>query len=625
MATLIPTFSSCSARMTPGERRLSRVLENHLEEDYLLWYDVPIGRQRRQPDFILLHPQRGIWVLEVKDWKLDSIEQVNRKTVQLLTQSGVKTVQNPLEQARDYVLAIAQLLERDKLLIQPDGRYQGRLAFPYSYGVVFANITRKQFEAAEGLREVLEPNLVLCKDEISETVEPEVLQRRLWNLCTYEYGEPLTSAQIDRIRWHLFPEVRVDHKQLSLLDNEPTTEPEPEKMIPDLLRVMDIQQEQLARSLGEGHRVVHGVAGSGKTLILVYRCLHLVEQITQPILVLCFNVSLAAKLRQMLHEKGVGSNRVIVRHFHGWCADLLWQHRIDKPSYNQFKGEAYVEELVQRVMRAVEAGHIPVGNYGAVMIDEGHDFQSEWLKLAAQMVDPETHSLLVLYDDAQTLYEKRRQQKFSFKSVGIEAQGRTTVLKLNYRNTQEVLAVAYAFAKEVFSSTEGQAEDEPVLVQPQSAGRRGPKPELLRFPSFRQETEYLMERVQQLHQRGVAWNEMAIVYRSRFMGEQIFQCFQRAEVPLEWVNQSRQSRDYQTSAVSIKLMTMHASKGLEFPVVFIPGLGLMPLPNLSSETEARLLYVAMTRAIDQLVMTCDRASEFVKRLEGILTKVLLLS
>ena len=34
---------------------------------------------------------------------------------------------------------------------------------------------------------------------------------------------------------------------------------------------MDLQQEQLARSLGDGHRVIHGVAGSGKTLILGYR------------------------------------------------------------------------------------------------------------------------------------------------------------------------------------------------------------------------------------------------------------------------------------------------------------------------------------------------------------------
>jgi len=66
--------------------------------------------------------------------------------------------------------------------------------------------------------------------------------------------------------------------------------------------------------------------------------------------------------------------------------------------------------------------------------------------------------------------------------VGIQAQGRTTILKVNYRNTAEVLAVAYAFAQEFFTSTEGSDEDAPVLIQPQTAGRRGMKPELIRLP-----------------------------------------------------------------------------------------------------------------------------------------------
>ncbi|HEY9645351.1 MAG TPA: 3'-5' exonuclease, partial [Chroococcidiopsis sp.] len=86
-------------------------------------------------------------------------------------------------------------------------------------------------------------------------------------------------------------------------------------------------------------------------------------------------------------------------------------------------------------------------------------------------------------------------------------------------------------------------------------------------------------------------------------------------IPVEWVNRDSASRNYDPSAVSIKLVTMHSSKGLEFPVVFIPGVGYLPNEHQTPEDEARLLYVAMTRAIDQLVMTCDRPSGFVRRLE----------
>lgn len=61
---------------------------------------------------------------------------------------------------------------------------------------------------------------------------------------------------------------------------------------------------------------------------------------------------------------------------------------------------------------------------------------------------------------------------------------------------------------------------------------------------------------------------------------------------------------------SVRLMTMHASKGLEFPVVFVIGLeeGLFPHPRSMDdlravEEERNLCYVGMTRAMDQLYMT----------------------
>ena len=141
MATLIPAFNTCVQRMTLGERRLAQRLEDKLEDDYRLWYDVPVGTKRLHPDFIILHPLRGLIVLEVKDWKLATIQQVNQETITLLTEAGTKEVDNPLAQARRYALAINQQLEQDCLLVQSEGYYQGKLAFPYSYGVVLTNIT----------------------------------------------------------------------------------------------------------------------------------------------------------------------------------------------------------------------------------------------------------------------------------------------------------------------------------------------------------------------------------------------------------------------------------------------------------------------------------------------------
>ena len=79
MATLIPALGACLRRMTSGEKRLAERLEDKLDDDYLLWYDVPVGPQQLHPDFIVLHPSRGLLILEVKDFRLSTIVQADKE------------------------------------------------------------------------------------------------------------------------------------------------------------------------------------------------------------------------------------------------------------------------------------------------------------------------------------------------------------------------------------------------------------------------------------------------------------------------------------------------------------------------------------------------------------------
>ena len=53
----------------------------------------------------------------------------------------------------------------------------------------------------------------------------------------------------------------------------------------------------------------------------------------------------------------------------------------------------------------------------------------------------------------------------------------------------------------------------------------------------------------------------------------------------------------------------------------IPGLGYMPHPKEDPPAEARLLYVAMTRAIERLILTAHRTSAFVERLAKAIERV----
>ena len=619
MATLIPNRGTCAGRMTSGERRFSQRLEDKLEDDYLCWYDVPVGPSYRHPDFVVLHPNRGILILEVKDWKPETLAEIDRDRTVLNTERGRVVEANPLRQARDYAMEIHRLLQSDPALLQPAGhRREGKLVMPWGFGVVLANISRNQFEQMQ-LENCLAPGSVVCRDEMTENADPEEFQKRLWDMFMMPFPCQLTVPQIDRVRWHLFPQLRIQ-QQGELL---PTLTPEPQAApmeIPDIIRIMDLQQEQLARSLGDGHRVIHGVAGSGKTMILGYRCVELARRMHKPVLVLCFNKTLASRLEQLMVAHDV-HDRVAVRHFHGWCKEQLQTYGLKPPPF-QNSPDRYAALLVDAVIAGVESSAIPRAQYGAVLIDEGHDFAPEWLQLVSQMVDPETNSLLLLYDDAQTLYGNGARRKFSFASVGIQARGRTTILRLNYRNTLEVLSVAKAFAEEVLAAEEADDDHVPV-IPPESAGRRGPMPEVWRARNIWSEADLIAQRVSEALANGASPNDFAVLCHSRSLAELVGKQLQKRGLPVLVASDQRR-RELFNGDASVKVMTMHTSKGLEFDTVFIPGICELAARDTDVERrqqQVRLLYVAMTRALRQLELSHHGEGPTVEQVRSVVENV----
>jgi hypothetical protein len=602
MATFLSSPAAVGARATPGERRFADRLADLLEDDYLCWYDVPVGPKYQHPDFMVLHPRRGLLVLEVKDWRLDTIRDLTPVSATLDLGSGLKTVANPLEQARQYAQAVVRILQSDPLLVNPEGhQYMGGLKFPYGYGVVLTHITRQQFEKS-GMGDVLPAHRVICRDEMTESADAEEFQQRLSQMFSVQFQSLLTLPEIERIRWLLFPEIRIHQQGLALA--EVTDGPAP---APDALKVMDLAQEAIARGQGEGHRVIHGVAGSGKTLILAYRCQFLARTLTKPILVLVFNKALAAWLQFQIASHGL-SEKVSVRHFHGWCMDQLRHYQVPSPP----QGPDFVANLVDAVIRGVDRSQIPRAQYGAVLIDEGHDFEPNWLRLVVQMLDPESNSLLLLYDDAQSIYQSKT-ERFTFRSVGISAVGRTKILKRNYRNTDEILACASAFARELLQEVNAD-EDSVPLVMPEPGGRKGPKPVFRELRNVQEEADCIAHEILQRRKAGTAPSDMGVFYPAQYVGTAVAEALARADIPFEWLKDAK-SKQWQPGHDSVKLMTMHSSKGLRYRVGIIAGAGC--LPYLSKDDDARLMYVAMTRATHELLITGSKRSEFTDRLKEI--------
>ncbi len=612
VAEMIPESLRGLPRVTAGESRLFRLLQQKLDDETLVWFNVPV--RGRYVDFVVLDPKRGLLVLEVKDWRLSQLRSVTPNRIRLVTPSGEKAVTHPLRQVRDYALRVVDTLAADPTLIAHDGPYQGRLAMPFGYGVMWTHVGEWEFRLA--LPEMVESPMLFC-ELLASTLAKEEFAVRLFSLLPFTFPCSLTTEQVDRIRHRIFPEVRLPRPRRLPPAEQPRLFAVPEES----LAVMDLEQERLAKQLGEGHRLLRGVAGSGKTVTLVCRA-RLLAGLNPHwrILVLCYNVSLASYLRQTIGERRVAGAAIDVENFHAFLAPLVRAEGIARTD-----GPEWADDAADALSDRAASGAWSPPRYDAILIDEAQDFRPSWLRLAVACLNPETNSLFVVHDSAQNIYRNG----FSFKRVGIQIRGRTRVLRTNYRNTRSIARLAAAFLSlgVPFVEGEGVRDDEGQfleIVRPRATRRSGPEPQLVECASFREECAETAARVKHWIERGhYAPSDIAILYvrRGAAAGDDryiraLLDALGEAGVPHEWISRDRRSkRALSIDSAAVKVSTIHSAKGLDFGAVALVGLSMLPSSPEHADAERSLVYVGLTRARESLLITYCKESQFVRELK----------
>ncbi|KZZ84106.1 3'-5' exonuclease [Bacillus sp. SJS] len=616
MAYTVPETIRSSA--TAGERLLFTTLKNFLPDDYIVYYEPEI--HGRHPDFVIIGPDLGLVVLEVKDYTQNTIFQVNTDTWTIVNGKGQQAaVKSPIKQARDYMFHITNALQKDKNLIQTEGPYRFKLKFPSGYGAVFTRL-KQDFFVREGLYSVCDPNLVLTRDEIDpdkEEFSEENLIEKIMGMFVvpFRLKEPLTKEEIDAIRYHLFPEVRIS------AEFKPPV-PYQDQLLLSLheIKTMDLHQENLARQIGDKNRLIRGVAGSGKTLILSARAKYLSKQHPEwKILVLCYNISLAQEIRHMIRMKmnepdslfdfdpinaanDGDLKNIQVYNFHAW---LKQEMKIS-------------EKQIPIFVQKLASGEAILPKYDAILIDEGQDFEPEWLSLASSVLNPDTQMLLLVEDRVQNIYSRKRSY---VQDTGLSFQGRSKILSINYRNTAQIVKFAWDFYrnhsamknKVVKGSIEGEE-----IISPQSTRRRGPEPAILKGKNLKEEMGFAIKLMKRLHaEKGVPYSEMLILYRvKRTYNQNIIETIQKelkaAGIPNFWLTENADSkRGYEKNQEKVVISTIDSSKGLDFQAVFIVNAENMPFAlEANKEREVSLLYIGMTRSKDYLFISYSGESEF---------------
>lgn len=621
MAVTIPETIRSSA--TAGERLFFRTLKTFLPDDYIVYFEPEI--QGKRPDFVIIGPDLGIVVLEVKDYTKNTLFQVNHDEWHIVTTSGDQAViKSPMKQARDNMFHVVDVLKKDKSLVQLDGKYKFNLKFPYGHGVVFTRMFSKDF-IKEGLYSVIEPHLCLTRDEIDpdkEEFSEEILMEKILNMFVvpFRLKEPLSLEDINAIRYHLFPEVRISAEFKAPV-------PYQDQLLLSLhdIKTMDLHQENLAKQIGDKNRLIRGVAGSGKTIILASRAKMLLKQNPDwKILILCYNISLANAIQQMIvhmlnepedlfdfdqQAKKVQNQNIIVRNFHSWLKNDL----------------KIREQQLPDIIDKLERKEAILPTYDAVLIDEGQDFEAEWLRLVSLLINEDTQSLLLVEDRAQTIYQRKRSY---LQDTGLSFQGRSKVLSINYRNTQQIVKFAWDFYRKhsVFKNKVVNRELEGEIIAPQSTKRKGPEPGIIKAANFFEEMKIVARQIKKLHkERKVPYDDMLILYRvKRTHQAPIIDIIKRSlkdgGLPFFWITENDNSkRSYEKEDGKIKISTIDSSKGLDFRAVFIVNVDSMPFPlEENKEREVSLLYIGMTRAKEYLCLSYSGVSEFTNYLDAII-------
>jgi len=189
--------------------------------------------------------------------------------------------------------------------------------------------------------------------------------------------------------------------------------------------------------------------------------------------------------------------------------------------------------------------------------------------------------------------------------------------RTRYRNTKEVLEFAWQVAQ-LPASADEEATETHTRVLPTKAARHGPTPAYRACTSVAEEHVAVTELVRRFKLNGIAAEDIGVLYPRNERGRADALCRElRRAHEVCWVSNEWDPGGGVRSLgrPGVRLMTIHAAKGLEFAAVILTALDLLPNPMEPDERrDGNLLYVGLSRANDHLVVTWASRSAFTERI-----------
>lgn len=424
--------------------------------------------------------------------------------------------------------------------------------------------------------------------------------------------------------------------------------------------------------------IINGVAGSGKTLILLYRLrllYHLYPQ--KKFLVLTHNRPLSHDMKgRFARLEGKLPEAIEWRTFNGWCyahwpkkpawvAPLsiqkrerlireAWQKTLcntavsehmllseidwlkDQPPMSQAgylaadrrgRGFGLNAEQRQRMWTAIETyqrileqqgaldwGDVPqllwrfveekkteLPQYDIVLVDEAQFFAPLWINLIQKALKPQNAHLFLVADPTQGFLGR----KATWKSLGLEARGRSHQLRRSYRTTREIMQFATLFYRLRLS----EEKDDDILAPDMLNMPNGVFPQVITLTSPQDEIARVANEVNNFLKEGFPRQHLLLLHVSGQGAQALIQAINHRLGK----NAAIDPKDTYPGNY-VRVTTLNAGAGLESPIVFLVGLRELFEEEQSirlSDDErediirdnTRKVYMAATRAGQRLVFT----------------------
>ena len=586
MAKMIPgDVTHLPTNTTRGEKTLYKIIKKHTPNDWICYAGQRLSKGST-PDFVIIGPDLGLVIIEEKNIPLHLIKEFTTETWTVVRDGNPEVSTHPLRQARGYVEKALSALKKYKRLTDD----KGRLKFVAGHGVVLSAMSRQDLIQANIHSftsppiQTFEPHLVIGSDELPTIRQKESdLTQRIRKMASLFSFDRLDDGDIQTIRGALYPEVRARFLADELIDRGAA------------LDSLTVEQEQMARGIGSNdkvpHRLLKGVAGCGKSIILRTRATDIARQNPDwNILVTFFTRSLrnylGKKLPVNIETKTIGQ--------------VIWRENKEFLN-NERKFDSQSEDFCNGLTKYLTENNYSNGKYQAIFVDETQDLNGSQVGLLRHLLDQETNCAFFCGDDAQNIFGQKMP---NWKEHGFLFRGRTSTLELstNYRNTQQIFDFAWEFIREQFDNEE-QESNSPLRdlggpYRKAECKRLGSKPIQRQYKDSTEELSAIIkEIIRMTTSEKVPPGSICILHplaTERYEDEMInlIQSLEQMEIPVYWLSKNQTSKiDYDPDFNKVTLSTPESGKGLEWDIVFMPSIN-----KYHGENPDALRFVAAMRA-----------------------------